>query len=90
MKNSNLWRGIAALLAVLLCLTAFGTNLAFHREGDVNLFLGTLPPAVSVTDDTNYYKSDYASKEEMRAALKAYLIQSISLPSPRCEPLLCL
>ena len=76
MKKSNLWRGIASFLAVLLCLTGFGTNLAFHREGDVNLFLGTLPPAVSVTDDTNYYKSDYASMEEMRAAQKAYLIQS--------------
>ena len=76
MRKSNLWRGICAVLALLLCLTTFGTNLAFHREGDVNLFLGTLPPAVSVTDDTNYYKSDYSSMEEMRAAQKAYLIES--------------
>ena len=76
MKKSNLWRGIASFLAVLLCLTAFGTNLAFHREGDVNLFLGTLPPAVAVTDDTNYYKSDYATKDEMRQALKEYIIEA--------------
>ena len=76
MRKSNLWRGICTVLALLLCLTTFGTNLAFHREGDVNLFLGTLPPAVSVTDDTNYYKSDYSSMEEMRAAQKAYLIES--------------
>ena len=76
MKKSNLWRGIASFLAVLLCLTGFGTNLAFHREGDVNLFLGTLPPAVAVTDDTNYYKSDYATKDEMRQALKEYIIEA--------------
>jgi len=76
MKNSNLWRGLAAMLALLLCLTSFGTSLAFHREGDVNLFLGTMPPALSVTDDTNYFKSDFESKDEMRAALKEYLIQS--------------
>lgn len=76
MKKSNFWRGMAALLALLLCLCAFGTSLAFHREGDVNLFLGTMPPAVSVTDDTNYYESDFASMEEMREAQKAYLIQS--------------
>lgn len=75
MKKSNLWRGVSALLAMLLCLTTFGTSLAFHREGDVNLFLGTMPPALSVTEDTNYYKSDYATKEEMRAAQKEYLIQ---------------
>ena len=76
MKNSNLWRGLTALLALVLCLTTFGTSLAFTREGDVNLFLGTLPPAQSVTDDTNYYASDYASMDEMRAALKDYLIES--------------
>ena len=76
MKKSNLWRGVSALLALLLCLTGFGTSLAFTREGDVNLFLGTLPPAVSVTDDTNYYKSGYDSMEQMREAQKAYLIQS--------------
>lgn len=76
MRKSNLWRGMSALLALLLCLTTFGTSLAFTREGDVNLFLGTLPPAVEVTDDTNYYKSDYATMDEMRQAQKAYLVES--------------
>ena len=76
MKKSNLWRGLAAAMSLLLCLTSFGTSLAFTREGDVNLFLGTLPPAISATDDTTYYKSDYASMEEMRSAQKAYLIES--------------
>ena len=31
MKNSNLWRGMAAVFALLLCLSAFGTNLAFQK-----------------------------------------------------------
>ena len=74
-RRSNLWRGLCATFALLLCLTSFGTALAFHREGDVNLFLGTLPPVQAATDDTTYFKSDYASKDEMRAALKDYLIQ---------------
>ena len=64
MKKSNIWRGLTALLSLVLCLTSFGTALAFTREGDVNLFLGTLPPAQSVTDDTNYYPSAYSTKEE--------------------------
>ena len=76
MKKSNFWRGMTATLALLLCLTTFGTNLAFTREGDVNLFLGTLPPAVAVSDDTNYYPSSYATMDEMREAQKQYLIQS--------------
>jgi beta-glucosidase len=74
MKKSNLWRGLTALFALLLCLTSFGAGLAFHREGDVNLFLGTLPPVQAATDDTTYFASSYASKDEMRAALKDYLI----------------
>ena len=44
LKRSNLWRGLTALFALLLCLTSFGAALAFHREGDVNLYLGTLTP----------------------------------------------
>ena len=76
MGKSNLWRGMTALLALIVCLTSFGTSLAFTREGDVNLFLGTLPPAVAVTDDTNYYKSSYASMDEMRQAQQDYLIES--------------
>ncbi|MBQ9188765.1 MAG: glycoside hydrolase family 3 protein [Clostridia bacterium] len=74
MKKSNLWRGLTAFFALLLCLTSFGAGLAFHREGDVNLFLGTLPPVQAATDDTTYFESSYASKDEMRAALKDYLI----------------
>ena len=76
MKKSNFWRGISVLLILVLSITGFGTALAFHREGDVNLFLGTLPPVQAVSDDTNYYPSAYGSMEEMRADLETYLIQS--------------
>ena len=75
MKSMNLWRGLSAALALLLCLTSFGTQLAFTREGDVNLFLDTRPPVIAGTDDTTYFKSDYATKDEMLDAQKAYLIQ---------------
>lgn len=76
MKKANLWRGLTALFTLLFTLTMFGQSLAFHREGDVNLFLGTLPPAMEVSDDTNYYPSSYASKDEMRDALRAHLIEA--------------
>ena len=75
MKKSNLWRGLTVFFATVLCLTSFGAGLAFHREGDVNLFLGTLPPVQAATDDTTYFPSAYASMNEMREALKNYLIE---------------
>ena len=75
MKKTNLWRGLTVLLALVLCLTSFGAALAFTREGDVNLFLGTLPPVQQATDDTTYFGSAYSSKDEMRTALQAYLIE---------------
>ena len=76
MKKTYVWRGLCTLLVLVLSLTLFGRSLAFTREGDVNLFLGTLPPAVQVTDDTNYYASNYASMDEMRTALEDHIIQT--------------
>ena len=76
MKKTYIWRGLCTLLVLVLSLTIFGRSLAFTREGDVNLFLGTLPPAVQVTDDTNYYASNYASMDEMRTALEDHIIQT--------------
>lgn len=76
MKKTYIWRGLCTLLVLVLSLTIFAQSLAFTREGDVNLFLGTLPPAVQVTDDTNYYASDYASMDEMRTALEDHIIQT--------------
>ena len=76
LKNHKLWAGLTSVLVLLLALAIFLGNLAFVRAGDVNLFLGIVPPAADVTDDTNYFPSDYKNKEEMRAALKEYLIDS--------------
>ena len=47
MKKTYIWRGLCTLLVLVFSLTMFGQSLAFTREGDVNLFLGTLPPARS-------------------------------------------
>lgn len=76
MKKKNLWRGLCATMVLVFSLTMFGQSLAFTREGDINLFLGTMPPTIQATDDTTYIKSDYASMDEMRADLESYLIQS--------------
>lgn len=43
MKKTYIWRGLCTLLVLVFSLTMFGQSLAFTREGDVNLFLGTLP-----------------------------------------------
>lgn len=76
MKKKNLWRGLCVTMVLIFSLTMFGQSLAFTREGDINLFLGTMPPTIQATDDTTYIKSDYASMDEMRADLESYLIQS--------------
>lgn len=76
MKKKNLWRGLCVTMVLIFSLTMFGQSLAFTREGDINLFLGTMPPTIQATDDTTYIKSDYASMDEMRADLEAYLLQS--------------
>lgn len=76
MRSKNLWRGLCTLLVLVFSLTMFGQSLAFTREGDINLFLGTLPPAIQATGDTNYYASEYNSMDEMRAALKEHVIQA--------------
>ena len=76
MAKSNLWRGLTSAFALLFSLTLFGQSLAFTREGDVNLFLGTLPPVQTVTDDTNYFPSDFSSADEMRAAVVQHVIDT--------------
>ena len=76
MKNHRLWGGLTSVLVLVFALVVFLGNLAFVRAGDVNLFLGIVPPTANVTDDTNYYPSDYESKDEMRAALKEHIVET--------------
>ncbi len=74
MKKSNIWRGLTSAFIFTFALSTLLTDLAFTRAGDVNLYLGTLPPVTEVTADTNYYPSDFESKDAMKAALKEHII----------------
>ena len=74
MKKSNIWRGLTSAFIFTFAVSTLLTQLAFTRAGDVNLFLGTLPPITEVSDNTNYYPSDFGSKEEMKAALQEHVI----------------
>ena len=74
MKNYKLWRGLTAAFLLIFCLVIFFSNLAFVRVGDVNRVLGVEPPTVEITDDTNYYPSEYDSREEMLEDLEAHVI----------------
>lgn len=71
--KTGMWRGLFAVFAVLFSVAAFMTALCFKWEGQVNIFLNTLPPVQSVTDDTEYFASDYERSDdgylEMAAAL---------------------
>ena len=62
--KTGMWRGLFAVLAVLFSVAAFMTALCFRWEGQVNIFLNTLPPAQSVTDDTEYFASDYERSDD--------------------------
>lgn len=60
LKNYKIWRGVAAALCLLFCVSTYLTSLAIWRQGDVNTFLGITAPRQAVTnEDTNYYPSDY-------------------------------
>ncbi len=76
MKKHRLWGGLTSVLVLVFALVVFLGNLAFVRAGDVNLFLGIVPPTADITEDTNYYPSDYKNKDEMRAALKEHIIET--------------
>lgn len=71
MGKVNLWRGLTAVFAVLLSLAIFMSALMLKWEGNINLALGTLPPLREVTDDTNYYASDYGVNPEGYAKMIA-------------------
>lgn len=72
----RLFGGLGAFIISLSIIAAFGTKLAFDREGDVNLALKIVAPTQTGDADTQFYKSDYQSKDEMYDALKAYNIQA--------------
>lgn len=61
--NENLWRGLTSILIFFFSTVIFLSVLAFERDGDVNTFLNVQIPHNSVSDDTNYYPSDFRNSD---------------------------
>lgn len=74
MAKSNLFKGLAASIGLILPVVAYMSVLAFDREGDVNLFLGITAGGPA---DVGKYKSAYASKEEYKAKEIDYEIRAM-------------
>ena len=65
LKNYKIWRGLVAVFGVLLAVSIFMGMLCNTWAGQINIFLGTLPPTVSDGDgDTMYYAGDYTIDDE--------------------------
>ena len=69
--KTNTLRGVAGTLIAVGTLIGFANVLANENAGQINSFLGVKGETNNVTEDTNYYPSDYNSLEEMRVAEKA-------------------
>ena len=76
MDKKRLFGGLGVTIISLSIIASFGTKLAFTREGDVNLALHIVAPTQKGDESTQYFKSDYESKDEMYAALKDYNIKA--------------
>ena len=63
-------------MSMILAIAIFLSQLAFEREGDINLFLKVKPPTTEVTDGTNYFASAYADQAELTSAIEDFNIQS--------------
>lgn len=61
--NDKIWRGLTGLLIFLFSTVIFLSVLAFERDGDVNTFLNIQIPHNEVSDDTNYYPSDFRNED---------------------------
>ena len=71
------FKGLTAAFGSFLSVAVRLSILAFNRAGDINrvLNVGTGNDS-NVTEGTNYYPSEYKTKEERKTAEKDYLIQS--------------
>ena len=69
-------RGGAAVAVSLCAIIGFANVLAIDNEGQINSFLGVKNEGLEVTDDTNYYPTEYTSIEEMRKAERLNEIQT--------------
>lgn len=75
LRKKYVLRGLSSIMLATTIMASFLTSLALENSGQVNVFLGTNPPSQNVTDDTNYYPSQFANVTEMRAAEKLHDIQ---------------
>ena len=76
MDKKRLLGGLGVTIISLSIIASFGTKLCYDREGDVNLALKITAPTMKGDESTEYFKSDYESKEAMYAALKDYNIKA--------------
>lgn len=71
MFRLRLWRGLTAVLGVLLAIGIFLSTLLFDWAGQVNAVLGVELPTVSVDDETLYYDTGYELSDEGLAQMLA-------------------
>lgn len=76
MSKFRIWRGIAALLYVVFSVIISLSILAFHRSGDVNAFLNIKAPTLDVTEDTNYFPSEFESSDSLALSLLEHNVKS--------------
>ncbi len=70
-KGVALWSVLTVVFVVLLIASIIGTNIALEASQAINIFLETETYKVvkgEETGDTEYFKSDYSSQEELEAA----------------------
>ena len=68
----KLWSVMTVVMVILLIASIIGTNIALGASQAINIFLKTDTYKVvengDGTEDTEYFKSDYATREELEAA----------------------
>ncbi|MBQ8835280.1 MAG: glycoside hydrolase family 3 protein [Oscillospiraceae bacterium] len=71
----KLWSVMTVLLVILLVASIIGTNVAMGASQAINIFLKTETYKVvegeGEVTDTEYFKSDYASRDELKSAGQA-------------------
>lgn len=73
------WRGVMTAFIVVFTVILFLSIMAFDYEGDINRFLKVEVPTTEITADTNYFPSDYNSKDELAVAIKAHNLRTHEL-----------
>ena len=77
MKKTILWRGLAAVFAVLTAVAIFLTVLCGTWEGYINIALGIRPPIRVSSSEYMAYKTDYSEDGTLSdAALEKMLVAS--------------